>query len=866
VVGCAAFRFLLVFGILFVSLVLRPRTALAQVGEPAPAPPAGETTPPELVKFVEAPYPEEARQKGLEANVVLELSVDAEGKVTQAIVKEPVGHGFDEAAVAAALKFEFRPARRGERAVASRLLYRYSFHLEQKEVEQAASVAALTGRIVVSGSEHPLAGATVRLLRGDQKRSEQVTGVDGKFSFPDIEPGAYRVVVQASGFEPYEASETLSASEWTEVTYGLVTPSESADEVVVRGTRPSREVTRRTLTRRELSRVPGTSGDALRAIQNLPGVARPPTLSGQLVVRGNGDQATPVLVDGMWISNVYHFGGLSSVIPTEMLDEISFYPGNFSVKYGRALAGVVEAHLRETRDDGRYHGLAQVDLVDARLMLEGPVPLLDGWNFIGGIRRSHVDAWLIPLVEGGEDTQIQGAPVYYDYQFLLDHRPTKKSYLRIGTLGYDDRIRVTNEASARGGQLDAVSAAWGIGSIYHVEFSKQTRAEFTLTVAKQHVHYSESNLAVDLTAYAALARSEIAHRLGTRATLRYGYDVLVGPYEASGRLPQAPPAGAPDVGPALTLPSQTFEDEQWFTLPAVYAEMEMHPSDRSQVVTGVRVDYSDWTQRFDVSPRITGRYEIVPTYPKTTLKGGTGLFHQGPDLFDILLSDENTELRSQRAWQNSLGVEQMLGKNLTASVEGFFYLLDDLVSRAPDESGIVRYNNFGTGRIFGAEGMLRWENDERFFGWLSYTLSRSERTWAPGEPSELFYLDQTHILTVLGSYALGRGWEFGARFRYVTGNLYTPCFGSLYSSTSTSFLCISGAANSERLPPFHQLDVRIDKKWQFSGWTLGAYLDLINAYNRTNPDFLGYNYDYSQSRPETASLPIVPSFGIRGEF
>jgi hypothetical protein len=137
---------------------------------------------------------------------------------------------------------------------------------------------------------------------------------------------------------------------------------------------------------------------------------------------------------------------------------------------------------------------------------------------------------------------------------------------------------------------------------------------------------------------------------------------------------------------------------------------------------------------------------------------------------------------------------------------------------------------------------------------------------APGAPTQLFDLDQTHILSVVASYDLGAGWELGGRFRYVTGNLYTPCVGSLFSSTGASYLCINGAFNSERLPPFHQLDVRVDKRWVFEDFTLGAYLDLINAYNRTNPDFILYNYDYSQSRPQTGSLPIVPSLGLRGEF
>ena len=70
--------------------------------------------------------------------------------------------------------------------------------------------------------------------------------------------------------------------------------------------------------------------------------------------------------------------------------------------------------------------------------------------------------------------------------------------------------------------------------------------------------------------------------------------------------------------------------------------------------------------------------------------------------------------------------------------------------------------------------LSKWKPDGRFFGWLAYTLSRSERRDNPGDALHLFQYDQTHILTVLGSYKLGRGWEVGARFRYVTGDPYTP--------------------------------------------------------------------------------------------
>ena len=126
----------------------------------------------------------------------------------------------------------------------------------------------------------------------------------------------------------------------------------------MKGDRPPREVTRRTIGREEMAQSAGTYGDALLSLQNLPGVARPPPFSGALVVRGSAPQDTNVYIDGTNVPLAYHFGGLSSVVPTELLDRIDFYPGNYSAQYGRGMGGVVDVGLRDPSKD-HYHGLVR---------------------------------------------------------------------------------------------------------------------------------------------------------------------------------------------------------------------------------------------------------------------------------------------------------------------------------------------------------------------------------------------------------------------------------------------------------------------------------------------------------------------------
>ncbi len=142
---------------------------------------------------------------------------------------------------------------------------------------------------------------------------------------------------------------------------------------------------------------------------------------------------------------------------------------------------------------------------------------------------------------------------------------------------------------------------------------------------------------------------------------------------------------------------------------------------------------------------------------------------------------------------------------------------------------------------------------------------RSIRQDAPGEDFYLFDFDQTHILTAIASYKLPKGWQIGARFRLVSGNPTTPVLGAIYDATTDSYISLNGPRNSDRVATFHQLDVRVDRRWVYKRFTTTAYLDVLNIYNAQNPEFVNYSYNFQQQSLIT-SLPILPSIGLKLEW
>jgi len=209
-------------------------------------------------------------------------------------------------------------------------------------------------------------------------------------------------------------------------------------------------------------------------------------------------------------------------------------------------------------------------------------------------------------------------------------------------------------------------------------------------------------------------------------------------------------------------------------------------------------------------------------------------------------------------------VEQVLSENAKLGVEGFYKRLSDLEVEGVNTAGQPTLVNGGRGRIYGLEVSAKLKPTTRGFGFLSYTLSRSERN-DHGDGWRLFDYDQTHILTVAGGYRLPRNWDLGATFRYASGNPATPILGGIYDANADFYSPVFGATNSVRNPATHQLDIRIEKGWRFKSWALATYLDLQNVYNHRSQEGLQYSYDYATSKP-VLGLPILPSLGLRGEF
>jgi hypothetical protein len=274
-----------------------------------------------------------------------------------------------------------------------------------------------------------------------------------------------------------------------------------------------------------------------------------------------------------------------------------------------------------------------------------------------------------------------------------------------------------------------------------------------------------------------------------------------------------------------------------------------------------------------IDPRLSGRIDVSKD---STFKFGVGTFSQYPTPRQLIPdSDGNSDLVRTRSFQYSAGIEQQITGSLKAEATAFYNELDDLVVGREDRFRFftgpppigpfdtLPYANAGTGEVYGVENLIRYDGTNTL-ALVALTLSRSLRTGRDGDP-QLFTYDQPVVLNALATRQLPKNWRLGARYRYGSGNPYTPVVNRIYDLSNREFVPVYGSRDSGRLPPFKSLDIRIDKDYVYDKWTLTAYLDIQNATYVRNVEVQAWTYDYAEAEP-IESNPPLPAFGFKGEW
>ena len=738
----------------------------------------------------------------------------------------------------------------------------------------------LRGQVRERGTREPLIEADVAIVRrgegpdGTDPPAVVVgaTGEDGRFevSLGASPPSGLRVIVSDAVHEPC-IRDFLRAEIDGPVPAAWNCFARARDvgqyETRIRAKPDHPEETKQTLSKAELTTVPGTVGDPLRVIQNMPGVARVPYGLGLLIVRGSGPRDTGVFIGGQPIPVLYHFLAGPSVFTYNLIDKIDFYPGGFGVRYGRFSGGAVDVSIKG--DVGKtLHGAVDINLRDASAFVEGPIG--GGYRTSFAFRRSYIDA-ILPLVIRPKigSTFVTFTPVYWDYQGRVD-KDLRNGRLSLIVFGSDDSLEVLAQDPTR--TLDAAS---------HIGFHR-VMTEWLTTFRGWTSHltatwgYGDQSFGTEtldgFERYHRLyLREEVTRRLGTRFTLAAGFDGIFSYDWADYNLP------LPREGRTLgtSVPQQTVVRRTLYNaLPAVYVEGRWDVLPWLRLVPGLRFDYYRVvdTDKMSLDPRLALRITVTP---RLAFKASAGLYHQLPTPQFLDREFGNPNLGLPWADQYQVGIERRFtdADDLTATL--FYVRRHDLPVPSVDH-----FSSTGKARAYGLEVLLRHQVTKHFYGWIAYTLSRSEvagnlaesvpmggmgmprngldLAWRPGP------FDQTHNLIMVGSYRFG-SWETGLTFRLVTGTPRTPVVGAFYDADFNGYTRINGAPGSARNPTFTQLDFRVERRWTFEYWVMGIYLDVINVLNRENPEGTLYDYRFRESTA-LRGLPILPILGVRGRF
>ena len=755
----------------------------------------------------------------------------------------------------------------------------------------------------------PISYANVAIWNSTQGA---VTDSVGYFEITEVQPGTYRLQSSFIGYKSFVTAEFQVTNKDIFIPIELEESSQSIEEVNIVAT-PFRKTAEsplglRVIGFKEIEKSAGGNRDISRVIQTFPGVASTAAFRNDLMVRGGGPSENRFFLDGVEIPNINHFstqgasGGPVGILNPDFIREVNFYSAAFPASKGNTLSSVLDFKLK----DGNKEKFALRGILGAsEVGLSANGPIGDKTTYQVSLRRSYLQ-FLFDLIG------LPFLPTFTDAQFKVKHTFDRQNELTILGLGAIDDMKLNT------GDEENLSEE----NQYILSYLPVIQQK-SYTLGAVYKHYAGNNNYSIIISRSQTNNKNTKYRDNDESsadnlTLRYNSDEIENKLRSENtiRLPfvQLNFGGNVDYAQYRNNTYQKIFTTNPYTIlyntdlglwkwglyaTAIYESYD----ERFTASLGLRADANNYSKSMrnlldQLSPRLSLSYRL---FGDVYANASVGRYYELPPYTALGFKDNEgnyvnraNDLRYIRSDQASAGLEYRPSAYLKFTAEGFYKHYDyypmsvkdsiPLASKGTDYGvlGNEAVTSTATGRAYGAELMGRWYNYKGLTFIASYTWVRSE--FKDGRQSGKYIpssWDNKHMFTFSGTYSLPKNWDVSAKFRVVGGAPYTPYDVERSSyveawDANNQLLYDYSRFNSERLDPFTQLDLRVDKTFYFKRLMLGIYIDVQNVLNSKykeqdvyvktgrilNPDapLSQQRYELKPVSRETGTL--LPSIGV----
>ena len=748
-----------------------------------------------------------------------------------------------------------------------------------------------------------------RVLVKEQPGVGALTNVYGFYSLT-LEKGNYTLIYQSIGYEPVELKvelndnivKNLELSPKSKVLNTVEVTGEKLDENI-----SSAEMGVDKIKVKDVDAVPVLFGekDIMKTMQLLPGVKSAGEGNSGFYVRGGGADQNLILLDGAPVYNASHLLGFFSVFNSDALKDVKLYKGAAPAQFGGRLSSVMDIKMKEGNSK-KLSVSGGLGLISSRLTIEAPIVKNKGSFIISG-RRTYVDVFL-PLMKNKNEGLSKSTLFFYDFNAKANYRITDKD--RVFVSGYFGRdvFGFSDQFQFDWGNATA-TARWN--HIFSKKLFSNTSFIFSNYNYKISFGTEGSKIQIGSQIQDFNLKQDFNYYINNKNTLSFGGNLIHHTFKP----------GEIETGEDIPF---VFNDisNRYSIESALYVSNEQKIKQRLSLIYGLRYSnftqigpgdiysydadgnvsdtttYSDWQKvsGFNgLSPRFAVNFMIDE---KSSVKAGFSRTFQYLHLLSNSTSSTPTDIwipssnnvKPEMANQYTIGYFRNFKDNLIELSTEFYYKSMQNTIDYKDGAEVTLNPTvegellFGIGRAYGVEFLVK-KRRGKFTGWVSYTLSRTEKqfdainkgNWFPAKQ------DRRHDVSIVAIYKLNERLTFSGTWVYYTGNAVTfPAGKYMIEGEVVNYYT---ERNGYRMPDYHRLDlgitlnnkkfktaidpesgkeIQVKKKFE-SSWNFSVY----NAYARQNAYSITFKENEQTGKTEAVQLSlfkIIPSISYNFKF